>query len=293
MSAAAAVAKKKTANDTDAAKDARRKKKEKKKVTVSLYINGVPYEHGIKCTFCTKEKAVVHCSECPDFFCEGCDYTTHSTEKRKKHIRKRISPLTLKVAAKLVTFAVRFHVGVLCLRKLARKFIRRFFDSRNLCHYYYNTKYGIVSWRKPYCLRKEELLPFLNEYDAATRMQGLYRMRKARARAISLLITYYRKIFDRTRGRFYYAFNGPSNIVLKQKWERPVILNRRGYPKDILVVYTRDVAANVIQNKWRAFLVRKFLRAVVRVVYTETWDPIDGNFKYLNTNTNLLQVQKP
>jgi hypothetical protein len=38
---------------------------------------------------------------------------------------------------------------------------------------------------------------------------------------------------------------------------------------------------------------RRFLRAVVRVVYVEKWDPVEGSYKYLNTNTGILQVEKP
>ena len=72
-----------------------------------------------------------------------------------------------------------------------------------------------------------------------------------------------------------------------------MILKRRGFPKDIIAIYTKDVSAVIIQNKWRAVLMRRFLRAVVRVVYIEKWDPVDGTYKYLNTNTNMLQVEKP
>ena len=118
-------------------------------------------------------------------------------------------------------------------------------------------------------------------------------MRRSRHRSVGLIVQYFRKIFDRIKGRFYYAWNGPSTVVPRASWQRPVILRNRGYPKDITCIYTKDVAANVIQNKWRAVLIRRFIRAVVRVVYKESWDPVDGTFKYLNTNTGILQTEKP
>lgn len=166
----------------------RRRKKGAGKITVSLYINGVPYEFGCKCTFCTKEKAIFHCPECGDFYCEGCDYTAHNTEKRKGHIRKKLSHLSLKVAAKYVTFAVRYHVGVLILQKRARMYIRRFFDPKSCCHFYYNSKYGTVSWKKPYCLRKHELFPFISEAEAATRIQVVYTLSLAHIHSLTHLI---------------------------------------------------------------------------------------------------------
>jgi hypothetical protein len=177
-----------------------KRKDKKNKVVVSLYVNGIPYEYGCKCTFCQKEKAILHCPECPDFYCENCDYTTHLTEKRKGHVRKKLSHLSLKTASRLVKLAVRYHIGVLFLQKQARKYIRRFFDVKTLCHYYYNTKSRTTSWRKPYCLRKEELFPFLTPETAAERIQGLYRMRVARNRVVALVVGYFKKIFSRAKG---------------------------------------------------------------------------------------------
>ena len=134
---------------------------------------GTKYEYKMKCTLCTAELAVFFCRECsldektrepkerPEFYCKGCNVTMHRTEKRKGHIVSVLRKLSLKVAAKLVAFAVRYHVGVLNLQKRARLYIRRFFDTKTLCHYYWNSKNGETLWRKPYCLRKEELFPFL------------------------------------------------------------------------------------------------------------------------------------
>ena len=188
----------------------------------------------MKCTLCTQELALFFCRECsldektkepkekPELFCKGCNVTMHRTEKRKGHIVSNLRKISLKAAAKLVTFAVRYHVGVLNLQKRARMYIRRFFDTKTLCHYYWNSKNGDTLWRKPYCLRKEELFPFLTVETACLRIQGMYRMRISRHRMIALILKHFRKIFDRTSGRFYYTWTGKSEIVPRQKWERPV-----------------------------------------------------------------------
>ena len=73
-----------------------------------------------------------------------------------------------------VTRCVRYAQHHLELRRKTRAKIRRFFDRRTLCHYYYNPVYGSVSWRKPYCIRLTDLFPFLDEYMAATWIQGMY-----------------------------------------------------------------------------------------------------------------------
>lgn len=73
------------------------------KIKLSLYINKTAYKFGCVCTFCSKEPAILHCAECPDFFCNACDITAHNTKKRATHIRQTMSKLDLKKAAGLVT----------------------------------------------------------------------------------------------------------------------------------------------------------------------------------------------
>ena len=237
-------------------KPKRRKKKEKKaKLEIHLWINCVSYEYGILCTFCTKVPAVVHCPECTDFYCEPCDVTAHNTKKRKGHIRSTMSLLDKDAAAKLVTFAVRYHGHLLRLQKKCRQVIRRYFDPKTLNHYYYNPVYGTVAWRKPYCLRKTELKPFIGPVEAAARMQGMYRCWVARCVTKEKLFDQYRKIFDRRIMQFYYAYNGKSKLIPPQSWKKPRYLGKRGFPRDIKPVFTSDVAAIRIQRMWRAELV--------------------------------------
>eukprot|EP01035_Chromulina_nebulosa_P004052 gene4052-5538_t len=183
---------------------AQNKKEKKKKIEISLWINKTKYEYGILCTFCAKLPAVCHCSECPDFYCPSCDISAHATKKRQGHIRNLLSKLTLDAAAKRVTFAVRYHAKLRSLQKRCRKLFKRRFDRKTLCYYYFNTVYRTSSWRKPYCLRKEELCPYFSRSYAASKIQNLYYIWKAHAKTREQLKKQYVKIFDRKYKEFYY-----------------------------------------------------------------------------------------
>lgn len=128
---------------------------------------------------------------------------------------------------------------------------------------------------------------------AALIIQGLYKMKKARAKASALILQKFHKIFDRTKGRFYYVFAGKSHLIARQSWVAPRLCSRPGYRDHIHAVYTDDVAAIIIQQKWRTFLMRKFLKGLTRVSYMERWDPIQLRYKYTNLNTDQTSDVKP
>lgn len=180
---------------------------------------------------------------------------------------------------------MRFLSHLKRLQRLARQKIKRQFDTLTLCHYYVNTVYNSVSWRKPYCLRNEELFPFLTKDQAAARMQVLYRMRKARHRMLEQLFIQFEKIFDRRTRRFYYAFIGKSKLIPNACWEPPMLLNIRGFYGTIRIVFTPDVAAIIIQRKFRIYLAKCFLKELCRVSYTRQWDPVKGDFMYVHNDT--------
>ena len=71
------------------------------------------------------------------------------------------------------------------------------------------------------------------------------------------------------------------------------ILGKRSFPKDILPIYTIDVAAIIIQRKWRGILIRQFLRALVRATHDEVWDPVKGRYNYYNRDSEQLFTEKP
>jgi hypothetical protein len=213
-------------NNEAKSKGKRKKKDKKQAVEISLWINGVKYQYGLLCTFCAKITAVLHCPECTDFYCQNCDITAHNTKKRKHHIRSVLSKLNLNSAARIVTRAVRRYGHLRLLQRLCRKQFRRLFDKKTLNYYYLNKKYGTVSWRKPYCLRKLELAPYMRKDYAASKIQNLYYLWQARVKARTALLQQYTKIFDRTHGRFYYAYNGKSKLISRSSWRKPFLIGR-------------------------------------------------------------------
>lgn len=207
-------------------KGRRRRKEKKAAIEISLWVNGVKYQFGLLCTFCAKIPAVCHCPLCTDFYCEGCDITAHKTKKRKDHVRTRLSKLDLNAAARRVTRAVRRFGHLRLLQERCRKVIKRYFDKKTLNYYYFNSVYGTVSWRKPYCLRKLELAPYMQPEYAASKIQNLYYLWKAREKTRNELLLQYKKIFDRSKGKFYYAFNGNSKLLPKASWRKPRLLGK-------------------------------------------------------------------
>jgi hypothetical protein len=270
---------------------AKREKTKKETIKLSLWIDGIPYEHGVICTFCTQRAAIRHCTACNDFYCGPCDVTNHATKKRMSHNRSDISSLTLFEASSIITRAFRLNFHLKILQTQCRLKYKRFFDKKSLCHYYLNTVYNTVSWRKPYCLRRQELFPFLSEYEAASRIQGLFYGWRAREQTRQFLLRYYKKIFDRTNGRFYYAFNGKSTIIPSSSWIKPLYCGKPSYPKDIPIVKTPDIAALIIQRQWRAVLIRESWRAIARLSYEQIWDPLKGRWNYYEKEKAILLTE--
>ena len=224
-------------------------------IELSLYVNGIAYEYGITCHFCAKNTAKIHCPTCEEFYCDECDNEIHSYGKRIHHHRTILSKYDMHTAALVITRFIRFAIHLFELQRRCRAVFKRYYDSKTMNHYYYNPIYKTTSWRKPYCLRRFELLPFLTKDQAAARIQGLYRSWRARGQAIHRITSYYTKLFHRQFQEFYYTFEGPSTLVPRQSWKKPVLLGRRGYPQDLIPLFTEDVAAIRIQRKWRIVLV--------------------------------------
>ena len=78
------------------------------------------------------------------------------------------------------------------------------------------------------------------------RIQGLARHKAARNYLIELIRQTYDKIFSREYTRFYYHFNGGSNLVPRVAWTKPRFL----YWRDLKAFKSEDVAALMIQNQW-------------------------------------------
>ncbi|KAJ1441053.1 hypothetical protein B484DRAFT_390935, partial [Ochromonadaceae sp. CCMP2298] len=196
----------------------------KQKIELSLWINHTKYEFNLLCTFCTKQPAVCHCPECPDFYCKACDGTAHKTKKRQGHERTALSKLDLFTAASIITRAVRRYGHIRMIQAKCRAIFRRFFDRTTLNYYYYNPVYNSTSWRKPYCLRKLEFAPYMPPPYAASKCQNLYHLWRARQKSREAIKSQFQKIFDRKGGYFYYAYNGKSQLQPRQSWIKPRFL---------------------------------------------------------------------
>jgi hypothetical protein len=197
------------------------------------------------CTFCEKETAIFYCPECEDFYCTPCDTTAHSHKKRLTHVRTTLSLYSMEDAAFICTRAMRYLKCLKNLQRRVRIIIQRKFDKETLCHYYYNTLNHQTSWTKPSLLRQEELRPFLTTEEAAAIMQGMYHQYLGRKKANAEILLQYERLFDRHRMELYYAYVGASNLLIRQSWRQPRLMDRRGYHGYIRIVWTDDVAATV------------------------------------------------
>lgn len=70
-------------------------------------------------------------------------------------------------------------------------------------------------------------------------------------------------------------------------------IGKRAFPRDIVPIFTADVAAITIQRKWRTILMLQFLQALCRTVHDEVWDPVHGQFNYYNRDHEELHLSKP
>ena len=61
----------------------------------------------------------------------------------------------------------------------------------------------------------------------------------------------------------------------------------------IRIAFTEDVAAILIQRKWRTILLRRFLRAIVRMTYEQQWDPVSGTYSYMHIDTEERLTHMP
>jgi hypothetical protein len=148
-------------------------------------------------------------------------------------------------AAFICTRAMRYLKCLKNLQRRVRTVIQRHFDKETLCHYYYNTLNHQTSWSKPSLLRREELRPFLTVEEATTIMQGMYRQYRGRKKANAEILRQYERLFDRNQMELYYAYIGWSNLLVRQSWRQPRLMDRRGYHGSIRIVWTDDVAATV------------------------------------------------
>ena len=107
-----------------------------------------------------------------EFLCDKCDYEKHRHHKRVDHVRTVLNTKIVAENARLIKGLFQWLVARRQLLALCRATYRRFYDSSNRVYFYYNERTYETSWRKPYCLKNEELTP-LPTPDYGTRKLGL------------------------------------------------------------------------------------------------------------------------
>ena len=176
------------------------------------------------------------------------------------------------------------------LRTLCRKWYQRRFDKGRLSWFYINHKEKTSSWVKPLVMGNEDLVPFPTPDECHYRISGLYHMWVAREGARFTIRREFEKIYDIVSRKFYYFYKGKSLLMPIAKWKKPYLL----HPFDLFPVFTRDVAALIIQKQWRVYATRIFLKQLCRREFRREWDPINGRNLYRHrTNTKLTIPHKP
>jgi hypothetical protein len=161
-----------------------------------------------------------------------------------------ISVYDLHMAGQVVTHFVRY---VACRRKLLKKcreMFDRFYSAEKRMHYYYNLVTQAVQWHKPYCLRNDELKPFMSYDDAAFKIQNMYHVRVAHKLIVEMIQAQFDKIYDRDSGHFYYFYNGikaptpedPKNVVksflaVPVQWKKVRKKEREGGGDGLVYIY--------------------------------------------------------
>lgn len=107
------------------------------------------------------------------------------------------------------------------LTKTARNVYVKFYDTMSDRFYFYNSRTKVSSWKKPKMLgrfdaklsersaRPNVLAKDLDENDAASMLQSLYRKRLAKRRIVRFVESLYVRVKDETTGKYYY-FNKSS-----------------------------------------------------------------------------------
>ena len=131
---------------------------------------------------------------------------------------------------------------------------------------------------------------------AATRMQNLYRSRKAWKRLTKTARDVYVKFYDSSSDRFY--FYNPRTKV--STWKKPKILGHfdtklsetSARPK----VYAKDLdendAASMLQSLYRKRLARRHVLQLVENLYVRVKDEKTGKYYYFNKSSGTSSCRR-
>ena len=88
------------------------------------------------------------------------------------HVRTILATKPMKENARIVIAFFQIRVARRKLLERCRATFRRFYDSKARNYFYYREDTFETTWHKPYCLKKEELIPLPTPDFAARKIQG-------------------------------------------------------------------------------------------------------------------------
>jgi hypothetical protein len=200
---------------------------------------GMYYYHNTRTKETTWEKPLLLRGAASDVF-------TPRTRQKKAHEEM----LTPERAAQMVQRAYRRRKGFQNLLRLCRSVYERIYDTEQGMYYYHNTRTKETTWEKPLLLRGAESDVFTprtrqkklkslmsamdgtssrkshqwTEEEAAIRLQGLYRAKKAREELGVRLVQRFKQAVDPGSGQVYYV-----NLLTQEvSWDPPALAIRSG-----------------------------------------------------------------
>ncbi|OWZ18721.1 hypothetical protein PHMEG_0007150 [Phytophthora megakarya] len=197
---------------------------------------GLYYYHNTRTKETTWEKPLL---------LRGAESDVFTPRTRKKKEREVL--LTPELAATMMQRAYRRKKGFQNLLRLCRSVYERIYDPEQDMYYYHNTRSKETTWEKPLLLRGAESDVFtprsrqkkmhtlmsavnrtpsreLTEVEAATRLQGLYRAKKAKDELGARLMQRFKQAVDPSSGQVYYV-----NLLTEEvSWDPPALLLRAG-----------------------------------------------------------------
>ncbi|GMF16923.1 unnamed protein product [Phytophthora fragariaefolia] len=199
---------------------------------------------------------------------------------RTRQKNERQEHLTPEKAAVMVQRAYRRKRGFQNLLRLCQSVYERIYDPEQGMYYYHNTRTKETTWEKPLLLRGAEadvftprtrqkklqsLIRAVNtsarkprqwtEEEAITRLQGLYRAKKAKEELSARLAQRFKQAVDPSSGQAYYV----NMLTQEVSWDPPALALRSGVqieafggalllfiaPAAAIGIYSQEAFANV------------------------------------------------
>ncbi|KAF0690438.1 Aste57867_18170 [Aphanomyces stellatus] len=167
--------------------------------------------------------------------------TNASTKKRRRRDYAIRDP---NEAAKVIQALFRRRRGwTESIKTLLTRF-QKVYDPNTQRYFYFDQEKQVSMWEAPRLLQKSKAKAttpkFKSPESAATHIQGIFRLRKARQEALQLAQANYEKVFDEAVQAYYY-FNTRTG---ESQWTKPKCLR----DSDVVHVLKLDIAGRVVEE---------------------------------------------